>query len=307
MRSLSRKNRPGGHTGLDIAGSYIAASQVSGGAVLRAASADLEPGVISEGEVADGDRLAHAIRDLFRGEAFSRRVRIGVANPQIVVRHIEMPRIPDERERDAAVRFQVAEAVAMPLDEAVVDYQVVAEGESPDGSAQMRILVVAARRSMVMAFVNAVRDAGLKPENIDLNAFALLRALQTPRDDEATRVYCHLGSVVNVAVGVKGTCLFTRLLATACDGREGVESLAEEVRLSVEYYRARGEAPALEELVLSGPGAATDGVASTLEARLGLPATVAAPLGALPTTGLPPGDDPYRYTLAAGLAMEVAA
>ena len=53
-------------------------------------------------------------------------MRLGVANQQIVVRVVELPRIEDEKQRDAAVRFQASEAIAMPLDEAVLDHQVAA-------------------------------------------------------------------------------------------------------------------------------------------------------------------------------------
>ena len=58
-------------------------------------------------------------------------MRLGVANQQIVVRLLELPRIEDEKQRDAAVRFQASEAIAMPLDEAVLDHQVAGYAEAP--------------------------------------------------------------------------------------------------------------------------------------------------------------------------------
>ena len=61
-----------------------------------------------------------------------------MANQQIVVRVIELPRIEDEKQRDAAVRFQAAEAIAMPLDEAVLDHQLAGYTEAPDGSRACR-------------------------------------------------------------------------------------------------------------------------------------------------------------------------
>ena len=44
-----------------------------------------------------------------------------------------------------------------------------------------RVLVVAARQSMVDRLVEAVNGAGLKPNGIDLNAFALVRMLGSRR------------------------------------------------------------------------------------------------------------------------------
>ena len=110
-----------------------------------------------------------------------------MANQQIVVRVVELPRIEDEKQRDAAVRFQAAEAIAMPLDEAVLDHQVAGYTEAPDGSPRMQVVLVAARRSMIEALLEAAKAAGLKPEGIDLDAFALVRTLAAAAGDQPER------------------------------------------------------------------------------------------------------------------------
>src|SRR5205807_7325075 len=162
-----------GTVGLDLDGAYVAAVQACQDGVTRAASMDLAPGVISDGEVTDVTALTDSLREFFKSEGLPKRVRLGISNQQIVVRHLEIPKIEDEKERAAAVRFQASEAIAMPLDEVVLDHQVVGEGVSPEGSGRLRVVVVAARESMITRVVEAVRAAGLKPEGIDLNAFAL--------------------------------------------------------------------------------------------------------------------------------------
>jgi type IV pilus assembly protein PilM len=309
MLSL-RKNNSDGHVGLDVDGGYIAAAQVSGGAVQRAASRELEPGIVVDGEVTQPDRLASALKDFFKDVAMPRNVRLGVANQQIVVRHIELPHIAGERERNAAIRFQTAETVAMPLDEAVIDHQQVGEVESEDGKPRSRVLDVAARRAMVDQLVGAVRGAGLKPEGVDLNAFALLRTLSDKggENEDAGRVYCHLGGVVNVAIGIGSECVFTRPLGADWDGDDAsVEDLAEELRLSIEYYRAQADARPVSDLVLSGPGARVDGLADRVGDLTGLPVSVADPLGFLPAGIFPQGEDPYRHTVSVGLALGATA
>src|SRR2546430_11711514 len=45
--------------------------------------------------------------------------------------------------------FGSAEAIAMPLDEAVLDYQVVGQATSAEGSPRLRVVVVAARQAMI--------------------------------------------------------------------------------------------------------------------------------------------------------------
>jgi type IV pilus assembly protein PilM len=304
-----RRNTSDGLVGLDIDGAYVAAAQLDSEGVGHAASHDLEPGIVRDGEVVDGDRLTDALKDFFKAEDLPRHVRLGVANQQIVVRHIEMPKIANEKERDAAIRFQTAETLAMPLGDAVIDYQIVGETQNEDGAPRARVLVVAARMSMITRLVDSVRRAGLKPDGIDLNAFALIRTLgDAPEPDSPARVYCHLGGVANVAVGLGSVCLFTRPLTAPWDEGEGsLEALAEEMRLSIEYYRAQADVPPAGDLVISGPGAQIDGLDDRITDMVGLPTSVAEPLGRLGAAPFPSHDDPFRHTVSLGLAMGAAA
>jgi type IV pilus assembly protein PilM len=310
MALALKKNSNRGTVGLDLDGAYIAAVQTTADGVSRAASAELAPGVISDGEVTDVTALTETLRDFFRAEGLPKRVRLGIANQQIVVRQMEIPKIEDEGERAAAVRFQAAEAIAMPLDEVVLDHQVVGESVSPEGAPRLRVIVVAARESMIARIVEAVRDAGLRPEGIDLNAFALVRALATPSDStETARVYCHLGGVTNLAIAVGTSCLFTRPLSAQWDSDDEnvAAALAEEIRLSIDYYMAQPEARWVGEIVLSGPGSRRENLADELSALIEVPVTVAEPLGRLQAGKLPHDEDPCRHTVAAGLALGSAA
>ena len=313
MQLTLRKQAPG-TVGLDIDGSYLAAAEVKDGVVSRVASCELTEGIAPDGEVRRPEDLAREIRELFRSEALPRNVRLGVANQQIVVRQIDLPHIEDDRERDSAVRFQAAEAVPMPLEDAILDHQVV-EQVTVDGGARDRVVVVAARRTMIERLLEAVRGAGLKVEGIDLSAFALVRTLAgsdlAPGQDLA-RVYCHLGRITNLAIARGQTCVFTRPLRTSWDGDNGHEgelasSLAEEIRLSIDYHSSLPGARGVADVVLCGPGARVEDLAESLTGVLGRPVSVAEPLGRLTGCAPAPGEDPYRYTIAAGLALGAAA
>jgi type IV pilus assembly protein PilM len=306
--SLTRKGIRG-TVGLDIDGGYLAAVETSGQRVERAVSTDLPAGIVSDGEVTNMDGLASALKEFFRANDLPKNVWLGIANQQIVVREIELPMIEQAKERDMAVRFQAAEAIAMPMDEAVVDYQVIGTDRAEDGSERMRVVVVAARSSMVSSLVHAVTEAGLTPEGVDLDAFALVRTLaQGAVDEEGARVYCHLAGVTNLAIARGSSCLFTRPLSTSWDDPEAAASaLADEIRLSIDYYMAQPQARPVADVVLSGPGSRAEGLAEELGRQIGLPVSVAAPLGSLDSTAVGAGEDPHRYTVAAGLAMGAAA
>jgi type IV pilus assembly protein PilM len=304
-----RKPSERGSVGLDIDGRYVAAAQVDNGRVTRGASLDLPPGLLRDGEVTEPQELGQRIKSFVADAGLPKNVRIGVANQQIVVRVIELPQIEDERQRDQAVRFQASEAIAMPLDEAVLDHQIAGYMAAPDGTPRMQIVIVAARRRMVETLLEAVKAAGLRAEGIDLDAFALVRALgaNVRGDGDGAVVFCHLGGVTNLAIAVGSSCFFTRPLAAVWDDEDAGPRLADEIRLSIDYYMTQPQARPVGEVLLSGPGSAHVELLESLATHLGIPVRVAVPLGDIDASALASDEDPHRYTVAAGLSLGAAA
>ncbi len=225
--------------GLDIEPSFLAAAEVGASGALiveRAAAAPLEPGLMRDGEVTDVEALGDALKAFFRTNGLGKRVRLGVANQRIVVRTLDAPPLTDRKQLEAAVRFQAAELIPMPLDQAVLDFQVLGPVETAEGP-RLRVMVVAARRSMIERLVAAARRAGLRPEGIDLAAFALIRALDRtqPEEDSGAVLYVHVGGLTNLAVAHRGICLFTRVMAGGYEGM--VTQLAERRALTLEHAR----------------------------------------------------------------------
>jgi type IV pilus assembly protein PilM len=209
--------------GLDIEPGYVAAVQATAGrpAVERAAFAPLAPGVVRDGEVVDVDTLAEVLRDMFAAHKLAKRVRVGVANQRIVMRTIDLPPLTDAKQIASAVRFQAQDHIPMPLDQAVLEHQVLGTVETPDGP-RTRIVLVAARRDMIDRVLEATTRAGLRPHGIDLSAFALIRALHRA-DAVGTSLYVNVGGITNLAIASGTTCLFTRVIPS------GIESLAGEL------------------------------------------------------------------------------
>ena len=304
-----RKNSDRGVVGLDIDSRYLAAAQVDGGRLVRAASLELQDGVVRDGEVVDPDALAAALKSFVADAGLPKSVRLGVANQQIVVRVVELPRIEDVKQRDAAVRFQAAEAIAMPLDEAVLDHRLASYSEAPDGSPRMQVVLVAARRKMVDGLLEAVKVAGLKAQGLDLDAFALLRMLAAGDDgsQDSARVFCHLAdSPISRSPWVQPASSPVRCPPSGME-RTPARGSPTRSRLSIDYYMTQPQARPVGEVVLSGPGSADGQLVENLGRHFGLPIVVAAPLGSIDASAITPGEDPHRYTVAAGLSLEVAA
>lgn len=228
MLSLTRQKKTGSVVGLDIEAGSIAATEVrSNGTAQLAASAvgPLAPGAFHEGEVLDPDSLAEGLKSLFAEHKLSKQVRLGIGNQRVVVRTLRLPAIEDPKEMEAAVRFQAQEQMPMPLDQAVLEYQVVGGVPAEEGAApQLDVIVVAARRDMVSSFLAPLRRAGLEPVGVDLAAFGMIRALAGAGEGAgqeadaaaggrpgAAVLYCNVGDVTNLAVARGRSCLFTRV------------------------------------------------------------------------------------------------
>jgi type IV pilus assembly protein PilM len=225
---LTRKKKIPAVVGLDIEAGSIAATEVriNGTAqVTASAIAPLSPGTFHEGEVVDPDRLTAALKSLFAEHKLSKQVRLGVGNQRVVVRTVRLPVIENPKEMEAAVRFQAQEQIPMPLDQAVLEHQVVGGVPAGEGSTpQVDVIVVAARRDMVSSFVEPIRRAGLQPVGIDLSAFGMIRALaevevgvENGERPSTAVLYCNLGDVTNLAVARGTSCLFTRVSHVGLD------------------------------------------------------------------------------------------
>ncbi len=222
--------------GLDIEPGYIAAVETQPGSVTveRAAVGELPSDLVRDGEVLDGATLARILKAFFAEHKLGSRVRVGLANQRIAMRTIDLPPLSDSRQLDSAIRFQAQEHIAMPLDQAVLEYQSLGIVGTPDGP-RSRAVLVAARRDMVERLVAAVREAGLRLEGVDLSAFAMIRALHRAADGEELVAYINLSSVTNVAVASGTLCQFTRVIPTGLDAV--VADLAERRGLTRDHAR----------------------------------------------------------------------
>ncbi len=221
-KSLPKPSRSRGPVervvGLKIGGSQIAAATVAnnGGARLeRVARMPLAGGIVAGGELRDPERLAQALRTFFAENKLPRRgIRLGIASSRIGVRSFEIAGIEDERQFVNAVRFRAQEALPITLDEAVLDYRVLEERTGENGEPVRRVLLVVAHRDLVERYVEACRLAGLTLSGIDLEGFALLRALAPPGDrDGSALVAVSIGHErTTLAVSDGRVCEFTRVL-----------------------------------------------------------------------------------------------
>jgi type IV pilus assembly protein PilM len=217
--SVGRKKKL---VGLKVGASQIAAAQVvnNGGAqVMQVAREDLERGVVVGGELRDPDTLAAALRTFFRKNKLSRQnVRLGISNNRIGVRMFEIGGIEDTKQLANAIRYRAQEVLPIPLEEAVLDYHILGQETDGEGNTKHRVLLVVAYRDLVDRYTAACKKAGIRLAGIDLEAFAILRALAPESEGAAeggnsARVVVSVGhDRTTFAVSDGKACQFTRVL-----------------------------------------------------------------------------------------------
>ncbi|MDX6584244.1 MAG: type pilus assembly protein PilM [Solirubrobacterales bacterium] len=236
--------------GLDIEAGSVAATELSVNGAVSVQGfgvAALPAGAVRDGEVHDAEVVGAALKELFAAHKLPREVRIGIANQRVAVRTIRLPQIDNRDELASAVRFAAQDHIPMPLDRAVLDWQLIPKAPE-DETPGLEVVAVAARREMLETLLDAVNHAGLRPVGIDHSSFALIRALAGKSVPAAAataevaegattagQLYCHLGDITNLAVARESYCVFSRVLGF---GIEGIaQSLSASSSLTLEHAR----------------------------------------------------------------------
>jgi len=203
--------------GLSIGSSELAAAVIVNNGrpkLVKAARHTLPPDVVAGGEVRDFEALANEIAAFFSAADLPRKnVRLGIGSSRTGVRVFERPTVDDPRQLANAIRFRAYETLPIPTEEAMLDYHIVEETTAPD-----RVLLAVAYRDLVDRFAATCAAAKIELLGIDIEAFALLRAvggdpLPAGQRAEAARVAVSIGhDRTTVAVSDGRVCEFTRVL-----------------------------------------------------------------------------------------------
>ena len=259
---------------------------------------------IVEGEVMDPGIVADAIRGLFvSGGVKQKHVVAAVGGRDVIVKKIQMDRMKETDAREV-IRWEAEQHVPFDMENVELDFQIL----DPGGEGlQMSVLLVAVKRELVENKVSLLTDAGLIPEIIDVDAFALHNAFELNHPDAMRGMVGVLNighEVTNINILEDGVPVLTRDLAigtrrfredlqrerglTAEDAEKllqaferspvldpYVESRGEEMAVGIERAAAflqtssRGGA-SMTKIYTSGGGSRIPGLSEVLAQRLGV-------------------------------------
>jgi type IV pilus assembly protein PilM len=169
----------------------------------------LPEGTVRDGEIDNTETVSTYLRELWKQNRISKRkVVLGIANQKVIVRPMDLPYMPEE-ELESAVKYQVQEFIPIPIDDAIVDYEVVDEYMTGEEERMQTILLAAAHREMITSFLDACVGAGLTPEAVELKAFAMVRSLIKKEYQFLEEEAEPPGSVclINIGAGICNVCV----------------------------------------------------------------------------------------------------
>ncbi len=302
-------------TGVDIGSASIRAVEANRvkdhSVVSNFGQAPLPAGVVQGGVINDEKVVIGALKHLWSAHKFRNHdVVLGVTSHQIVVREITLPNLPS-REFRQALPFQVRDQLPMSVDKALLDFYPLDKARKGEN---IRGLLIAAPKELVLPTVQTVERAGLRVVRVDLASFAILRS--AARLDAKVEAIADIGAqTTSVVIHVEGEprivrtiprggveitdAIATKLNVSTVDAerlkrevgllpnpnplvgeviREALRPLISELRSSFEYLAAGDTQLRVESLALCGGTAILPGLVDALAEEFGIEVFLADPL-----------------------------
>lgn len=286
-RLPSRWRRPWIGVGLDLDATRAKAVVVrhhNGQRTLLAAAVEGAPDPAAPGAMAD------AIRRLWERLGVpalkTPLITTAVSGSGVVVRFAAFPRMTLAQLRQAA-QFEAEKQIPYQLSDVVLDvypFETAAQET-------MDVLLVAAKTSLIDEHLEVLRQAGVVPHIVDLEAFALANAWEVSGAHAAAApVTALLGvepqrTIVNILTGTR--LRLTREFPTGGAGETPdaaaavVEHLVRQLRLSFDYFENQ-HGQGVDRIVFSGAANAWSGFPELLHEALGQPVERWDPVAQLP-------------------------
>ena len=234
-----------GAVGLDIGATAVRVAHLTGTrespSLVAFGQVALAQGAVVDGEIRDPGPVSEAIAQLWkRARIRTKDAVVGIANQRVVVRQVDLPYL-EEKEFRQSLRFQAADYIPMPVEEAELDFILVDDYTTDNQEHMMRVLLVAAATETVDTFVTTVQAGGVQPSSVDLVPFAVARAVSGAARGEARVAGSEAiidvgGGVTNIIVHHNGEPRFVRILLAG--GDDATNALVEKLEVSFEEAEA---------------------------------------------------------------------
>ena len=164
--------------GVDIGSSCIKAVEIeptsTGWTLLNAAVAPTPKDAIKDGIVVNILDVSHEVRNMLKEAGIRATGAVcAVSGSQVIVRQVQFPKMPEQALRKS-IKYEASKYISSSMEDSIVEFEILGDAEDPG---QMNVMLVAAPRDMVESRVSVLISSGLEPLVVDIEAFALIRAL----------------------------------------------------------------------------------------------------------------------------------
>ena len=280
------------------------------------AVAPLPPEAVVEKNVNQVETVGTLINDLVvRSKTRAKHAVAAVSGSAVIIKTVAMPAGLSEEDMEAQLTIEADQYIPYPLEEVALDFEEL--GPVPGRDDQVNILLAACRQENIESRVDALEVAGLTPAIMDVEVFALERALallqtQMPASGSQTIAMVDIGaSMTTLSVFADGESVYTREqlfggkqltdeimnrydLSFEEAGRAkkqgGLpedyerevlepfrEAVVQQVSRSLQFFFSSSEYTQLDAVVLCGGVSAIEGLSNLIQERLNTPTIVANP------------------------------
>ena len=198
--------------------------------------------LLHDGTIADGAFVASELKHLLREQNIKiNTAATALSSYTVITKRVTMPLL-DEETLSQSIGLEVETVIPYPLRDIYYNYYVM--GAEDDKEAMMSLLIVAAKKEIVDAYMNVFRLAGLNLLILDVDIFAMTNLIELIHGPQHFSVVAaDIGaSVTNIAILKDETIEFTReiliggkyLTNEIAKARKVSQEEAEEKKLNVD-------------------------------------------------------------------------
>jgi len=277
--------------------------------------APLPPEAIVDGALMDSVTIINAIRELIANtKAQTKDVITSVSGHSVIVKKITLPLMSDS-ELEESIQWEAERYIPFDINEVNIDFQIF--GSSSENPEVMNVVLVAAKKDIINDYVSVIIESGLNPVIIDVDAFAIENMLSVNYEVEKdeTVAMANVGaSTTNINILKNNMTDFTRdifkggnqiteeiqrqlhidyeeaekiKVGSKIDAasqsiiqevlKSASESLAVEIRNSIEFFQSTTTYEKISKLYLSGGGSKIKDFDIVLQQQIGIPVEIVNP------------------------------
>ncbi len=183
--------------------------------------------------------IAEVIKKLHKeAKISSRDVALALPESMVFTRTINFPFLTDQ-EIASAVKWEAEQYVPIPINDAIVQHQILERREDVT-PAKVEVLLIAAPKALVEKYSRLVEMAGLRLAVVETELMALVRSLAPL--DQTTLLVDFGARSTDIAIARKGLLFFSRSIPTAGEAftRAIAQGLGVDETQAEEYKRAYG-------------------------------------------------------------------